>query len=357
MRWRHPFVKTAFLLPVLVLAACRAEAGLAFNFTPTGNAQADAGFAAAGARWSSLFSDDITVNINAGFSALGPGILGSASSTDAFYYYSDIRNALLSDGTSANDSTATGHLQPSPALRLEINRTSNNPNGANSATPYLDSNGNDNNTKINLTTANAKALGLMAGNNAAVDANITFSSSFLWDFNPGDGITAGSFDFVGVATHEIGHALGFISGVDVLDYKGSGYPDSHFTYVTPLDLFRYSSLSVANNALDWTADNSTKFFSLDGGATSLATFSTGLNYGDGRQASHWKDNLGLGIMDPTAGYGELLAISANDITGFDVIGYDLVSMPEPATFGVIAGVALLGIGAGGRMRRRQGAEA
>ena len=82
-----------------------------------------------------------------------------------------------------------------------------------------------------------------------------------------------------------------------------------------------------------------------------------MNYGDERQASHWKDNLGLGIMDPTAGNGELLAISANDITGFDVIGYDLVSMPEPATFGVIAGVALLGIGAGGRMRRRQGAEA
>ncbi len=357
MKWRHPFFPRTGLLSVLVLVACHAEAGLTFNFTSTGDAQADAGFAAAGARWSNLFSDNITVNINAGFSALGSGILGSTGSTDAFYYYSDVRNYLLGDKTSANDNTATSHLQASPALRLEINRTSNNPNGANSATPYLDINGNENNTIINMTTANAKALGLMAGNNAAVDASIAFSSSFSWDFNPGNGITAGTFDFVGVATHEIGHALGFISGVDVLDYNGSGYPDSAFTYVTPLDLYRYSSLSVANNALDWTADNRSKFFSLDGGATSLTTFSTGVNYGDGRQASHWQDNLGIGVMDPTVAPGELLAITGNDIMAFDVIGYDLSSVPEPATFGVIAGIALLGIGTGSRVRRRQGAGA
>ena len=357
MKVRHPFFPKTGLLSALVLIACHAEAGLTFNFTSTGNAQADAGFAAAGARWSNLFSDNITVNINAGYSALGPGILGSANSTDAFYYYSDVRNYLLGDKTSANDNTATSYLQPSPALRLEINRTSNNPNGANSATPYLDINGNENNKIINLTTANAKALGLMAGNNAAVDASISFSSSFSWDFNPGDGITAGTFDFVGVATHELGHALGFISGVDVLDSNGSGYPDSAFTYVTPLDLYRYSTLSVANNALDWTADSRTKYFSLDGGTTSLATFSTGVNYGDGRQASHWQDNLGIGVMDPTAGSGELLAITANDIMAFDVIGYDLSSVPEPATFGVVAGLALLGIGTGSRMRRRHGVEA
>ena len=34
-------------------------------------------------------------------------------------------------------------------------------------------------------------------------------------------------------------------------------------------------------------------------------------------------------MDPTAGYGELLNISNNDLRAFDVLGYTLV--PEPGT--------------------------
>ena len=33
------------------------------------------------------------------------------------------------------------------------------------------------------------------------------------------------------------------------------------------------------------------------------------NGSHGRQASHWQDHLGLGILDPTASAGELLAIS------------------------------------------------
>ena len=48
----------------------------------------------------------------------------------------------------------------------------------------------------------------------------TFSSAFSFDFNPDDGVTAGQMDFIGVAIHEIGHALGFISGVDTYDYYG-----------------------------------------------------------------------------------------------------------------------------------------
>jgi len=30
------------------------------------------------------------------------------------------------------------------------------------------------------------------------------------------------------------------------------------------------------------------------------SYATGINFGDGRQASHWKDNLAIGLMDPTA---------------------------------------------------------
>lgn len=325
-----------------------AHAQLIFNFTPAvGTSQAAIdGFTAAGNRWSSIFNDNVTVNINIGFSALGAGILASAGSTQANYGYANVRNALIADTTSTTDTTATANLQAGPALSLLLNRTSNSPNGSGSATPFLDNDGDANNSLMRMSNANAKALGLLAANNAAVDASITFSTAYSWDFDPNNGVNGTDFDFIGIATHEIGHALGFISGVDVLDINSppvnGPFADHQFTFVSTLDLFRYSALSVQNSALDWTADNRTKYFSLDGGATQGAAFSNGRNFGDGRQASHWKDSLGLGVMDPTAGLGELLAISANDIVAFDAIGWNLTpahGAPDGAST-----IGLIGLG-------------
>lgn len=311
---------------------------LSFNLLPSvGTSQAAIdGFAAAGTRWSSQFTDNVNVNLNIAFASLGSGILGSAGSTQAFYTYSGVKTALLADATSAADLTAVANLQAGSAFSMLLNRTSNNPNGVGSATTYVDNDGDANNSIIRMTNANAKALGLLAGNNSASDASISFSTAFNWDFDPTDGITAGAFDFVGIATHEIGHALGFISGVDILDGNSPNgttfFPDNAFTYVSTLDLFRYSTASrnaIGGPVIDWTADNRAKYFSIDGGATQGAAFSTGFTYGDGRQASHWKDNLGLGIMDPTSAPGELLAISANDLRAFDVIGWNKATAPVP----------------------------
>ena len=114
-----------------------------------------------------------------------------------------------------------------------------------------------------------------------------------------------------------------------------------------MDLFRFSTRSIAGGAgvIDWTADNTTKYFSVDGGITqgsATSIFANGSTFGDGRQASHWKDNLGAGIMDPTAGFGELLNITSNDIRALDVIGYDLVAVPEPATCALFGVVTLAG---------------
>ena len=245
-----------FFTCLVGLLFCSSARAVIFNFTyDTGmNPQAIAGFAAAGARWSALLSDPVTVNIHIGYTSLGAGILGQASSSEGTVPYSAYKTALAADANSANDATAVAHLPSGSAFGMYLNYTSNNPNGAGSATPYLDANGNANNTTINMTYANAKALGLLPANNAAQDATITFSSNFTWDFNPNDGITAGAFDFVGVATHEIGHSLGFISGVDILDINSpSGttyYPDNAFTYVAPMDLYRFSSANFAQGVID-----------------------------------------------------------------------------------------------------------
>jgi hypothetical protein len=310
---------------------------LTFNFTPaTGTSQqAIDGFAQAGNFWSSLFTDNATVNVNINFSALSSGILGETGSSSKAFSYTQVYNALNADKTSADDISAVKNLANSSTFNMLLNRTSNNPNGVGSATTYVDKDRDANNSTIRMNTANAKALGLL-GTTTTSDASISFSNQFSWDFNRTDGITGGTFDFVGIAAHEIGHALGFVSGVDILDSNSRNpyYRDDQFTYVNTLDLFRYSTASKNQGAIDWTADTRDKYFSVDGGTTKIASFATGQNFGDGRQASHWKDNLGLGIMDPTSAYGELLQISENDQRAFDVIGWN-----RTANHLTVAGIA------------------
>jgi hypothetical protein len=316
---------------------------LTFNFSAASgmSQQAIDGFAEAGGLWSSIFSDNVTVKIDINFIALGTNILGQAGSTQQTFSYTQVRNALNADKSSTEDNTAVTNLSSNPAFNMLLNRTYNNPNGIGSATTYLDNDGDANNTTIRMTNANAKALGLATTGTS--DASISFSNLFTWDFDRSNGITAGTFDFVGVAAHEIGHALGFISGVDILDINSPNvvdnvnyyYNDNQFTFVNTLDLFRYSTASTAQGAIDWTADTRDKYFSLDGGSTKIVSFSTGVNYGDGSQASHWKDNLGIGIMDPTFGKGELGIISENDKLALDVIGWNRASataVPEPENF-------------------------
>jgi len=179
-----------------------------------------------------------------------------------------------------------------------------------------------------------------------------FNSTFVFDFDPSDRIEPGAYDFVGFATHEIGHALGFISGVDILDLNsppiGGPFAANQFTFVSALDLYRYSDLSLTSGVIDFTADTRAKSFSIDGGATFLHEFATGRNFGDGQQAGHWKDNLGIGLMDPTGAQGESRVIGSRDLEAFDVIGWNAV--PEPT------GSTLLGGGFAGlvglAMRRR-----
>jgi hypothetical protein len=362
-------IKTALRTAIAgaaLFATTSANAALVFNFTflPTSTAEANAAFVQAGQRWSNLFTDNVTINLTVGQVSLGTGILAQAGSSRSSFSYAQTVAAMTADATSADDATAVSFL-PTGSVGMLINRTADNPNGAGSATTYVDNNNSANNNTIRMTNANAKALGLTptAGNGGGLcttscDAGIQFATAFTWDFDPSDGITAGSFDFVGIATHEIGHALGFISGIDVLDGNSTGtfFGSDQFTFVNTLDLFRFStdSVNAAGGAvIDWSADSRAKYFSIDRGATAGPGFSLGRTWGDGQQASHWKDNLGIGIMDPTAGRGELLAISANDRRGFDVIGWNLAqanAVPEPGTWMMM----LMGFGlVGGTLRRRR----
>jgi hypothetical protein len=154
--------------------------------------------------------------------------------------------------------------------------------------------------------------------------------------------------------------MGFLSGVDYVDFYSAPYGVfsvdlDPYRVFTVLDLYRHGARN--GGGLDFATDGTgsdNPYFSLDGGATALGTFSTGSYNGDGRQASHWKDNLGLGILDPTFASGELGIVSTLDVRSLDVIGYDVVVVPEPAAGAIIlpAMAALVLVARSNRARRR-----
>ncbi len=334
------------------------------------NTLALAGFQDAAARFESTLSDPVTLRLDIGFQQLAPNVLGSTWSNTEGFLYEDTRLSLINDQTSQGDSTAVSNLQSGPNLDfVTMNKLGN---------LVFDNNNTVNNTVLDVNTANAKALGLLSDDGSTADGEIQFSTDFGWDFNSNDGISGGTFDFVGVAAHEIGHALGFVSGVDTVDYFSGSGPAKPRQNLDPyrvfsvLDLYRYSELSVAAGLsfegmhapdlaageddafVDGILYDGTPYFSIDGGASNLGLFSTGVYNGDGRQASHWKDDLGIGLMDPTFAQGEIGQLSGIDFLALDVIGWDLSAtepVPEPATI-VLLGIGLAGFG-GRYLRRRR----
>ena len=161
-----------------------------------------------------------------------------------------------------------------------------------------------------------------------------------------------SLDFFSVALHEVGHTLGFVSGLDNPTWPGVAKENDptqkeikqqDTKYATLLDLFRLSDKSVSNygGVPDLTISGGNRFFSIDGGATNLADFATGeaVTLGaDGYQASHWRqqDNP-LGIMNPTLKTRQRRTISDLDKLALDVIGWDL----SPSTTIDLAGLNTL----------------
>jgi hypothetical protein len=285
-------------------------------------------FEKAAEAWEERFTDPITVIINADMASLGPGILGSTSAQLLTASYSTIRNAMVTDaGSSAADDDSIAASLPTAAQFLGTL-----PSGF----------GFDGN--VFATKANLKALGftgLDAIVGTASDGEIVFSSDFAFDYDRSDGVSAGTFDFQTVATHEIGHLLGFISAVDDVDFVLPG--TSSQIEPTPLDLYRFRlgsgptpTPTPPTTAAGFT--NTPRNFvpqheAVTSDTVSSPRMSTGLDFGDGRQASHWKDDsltgTLVGNMDPTLSPATVNDPNETDFHAFDLIGYDFVANVAP----------------------------
>ena len=199
--------------------------------------------------------------------------------------------------------------------------------------------------------AEAQAVGYLPATMGGNSGYVGFSSSAAWDFSPSNGISAGTYDFEGVAAHEISEVLGRLTGL----YTSSP------SFATPVDALRYSAFGVSSFSYA-----SPAYFSINGGATNLGWFnttgggdrtdwrsiagdaqnaylSTGVNYALTSADKTLLDVLGWGVASPTVTIGSLKP-------GGGLSGSGLGAVPEPDNWLLMfCGLAL----AGGACRRSQ----
>jgi hypothetical protein len=260
--------------------------------------------------YQSNFSDPINVAIT--FQSSNSGLGGSSFSVYKISYQNFI-NALIADGKTADDATALG-LLPS---------TATNPvNGS---------------STINIKPANARAIGLACCPNGGSDGAITLNTHIT---DVGSAGTSGQYSLLAVTMHEINEILGLGS-----DLPGGG-TGGFFNDPLPEDLYRYDSTGARN----YTTAGDNAYFSING-TTDLARFNQvadGTDYGDwwwnGSHTPQVQDGRATPLTSPT------LNKTSPETRALDVIGYDLITAPEPGTVVLlVAGLGILGF-----MKRRVG---
>lgn len=361
------------------------------------DARAAKDFQIAAAYWGSMFTNNVTIDLGVGFHSLPPHVIGSTNSAQQVYFTSDWIDQVnaTKSGSTFDQNLVLPALNGAGGINVIVNGADAGGTTTSAAGQIYTTNTTTANYYLSLNTAVVKAIGGTAeydpSNSLHLDGSVTFSSDFNFSFNSNNGVSGSQIDFLDVAIHEIGHALGFVSGVDTYDYfgapkgpgAGSGVQlNDDYAVLSALDMFRYSNdphhLGPGGAQLDETVGTAS-YFSTDGGDTALFgnSFATGAFNGDGDQASHWKDAAGcsglaqLGIMDPTFCYGQIGVVKALDLAAFDAIGWNLTvdelagnggyarttaqiysqfaNVPEPASWALMLG----GFGLVGAVMRRR----
>jgi hypothetical protein len=344
--------------------------------TPAQQANADA-YAAmrrAADRWESILLDNIVINIWVDFASLGSNVLGSAGPNGVTYNYADQFLPVIAN-----------HLVTSPDPFLANLPVGNEP------FPVILPAGFTFTGNISVSFANAKALGFTdsfltncnptpgaMGSGNFCDGVMQFSRDFPLDLDRSDGLTG--YDLEGIAMHEIGHILGFFSEVDTIDcmldpqnrcgLTTNGLPGGPVrppgpgpTDISVLDLYRFADCQKQPNCVQQEPVTAAAFSTAQRllstadpavfvAGDSRFEFSRGLYTGDGYQASHWGKPFGppVGLMDPDAAPGEALAFTGADYRAMQALGYNVASVPEPASIVLMSSGCLLVIFA----RRRRG---
>ncbi len=288
------------------------DGGTAISADATHGAAIEAAINAAIAVYESTFSNPINVNIN--FEETTSG-LGESSTFLLPVTYASYRSALISQATSSNQMTADATL---PATMTEPVKGG---------------------TNIYITTADAKALGYVAGY-PAYDSTILLNTALL-SYPGGPALSPSNYDLHAVVSHEIDEALA----------TGSALNDPSDVPIRAEDLFRYSAQGIRSYTLSASA---TDYFSIDGGKTNIAPFNQaggGSDYGD------WATTSTPRVQDAFGSPGVAINLGPAEFTALNVLGYNFIQqVPEPGSLPLlILGLAGVG-GAAWRKSRRSRAD-
>jgi hypothetical protein len=226
------------------------------------------------------YNDPTHITINVGFGEVAGFHIGSAAlgesitNLTAVSSYANLRSALVSDG-GADVHTLLPADDPITRKHIWV-----------------------------LSTADAKALGLLASN-ASVDGSVGFSGTDgTFDYTSGHTPPSGQYDFLSVAAHEISEVMGrmlFVGGSK--EY-------------TAFDLFHFAD-SDNTHIYSGTTPG---YFSIDGGAT-LHEFNTNPSgdFGD------WASGATADSFDAAGGAGSLAPVTEIDLEAMDAIGWNRVA--------------------------------
>jgi hypothetical protein len=256
-------------------------------------AEVKSAFQAAAGIYEAMFVTPVNVNIHVGWGeVLGQAVttIGVAH-TNGFgsYGYGALKAILAATATSAHDRIAYAAL-PAASPAGALNYT--------------------------LTPALARALGMAPATSTAIDGHVGFGLGYAFDFDRADGIAPDSYDFIGVALHEISHVLGRISGVAATSVAA-----------LPLDLFRYAAARTPGYASAAPA-----YLAIDGGHRPLARF----NAAGPADRTDWTDTAG-DAFSARAHPGVINDLTLADRIVMDVLGWNTV--PGTATPAHGGGVA------------------
>ena len=299
--------------PAPGLRSFAAAGGFKINVTydPSVPAAAQTAFNSVVSTYESVYTSNITVNIDVLFGNTG---LGESSTQQTGASYAAWRAAMVS-----NAAANPGNTYATAAA---------------ATLPGTDPIGNGN---LFVNTANARALGLTA--NVPVDSTLTFSNAIAFEYN---GVpTSGTVDFMDVAAHELDEGLGIGSALTGL---ADNAPNPSGGYA-PEDYFRYSG---PGTRLITTNPSAVVYFSYDGGKTLVAQFNQ--NYSaDGASDLDRNDwiygNFGCPaanphVQDAIACYGQAVAVgTAPETTVLTTLGYDS-SISQTITFAALGNVTI-----------------